>query len=94
MSGKEIERLECSATAWKYERMWLEMSMKPDEFSQHRVEEYINHGLADMYMYDGVPVSLKALLFNRYAHWGYSDPDGFRVWYQHTYHPEIEQQQI
>jgi hypothetical protein len=31
-------------------------------------------------------------LFNRYCHWGYTDPDGFRKWYTHTYHLDEEQQ--
>jgi len=53
-------------------------------------EEYTYHGLADLYSYDGVALSLKALLFNRYCHWGYTDPDGFRKWYTHTYHREEE----
>ena len=93
LTNEEIDRLECSATAWKYERMWVEMSQKKDDFLLQMEEEYINHGLSDLYPYDGVAISLKALLFNRYCHWGYTDPDGFRKWYTHAYHPEIEQQE-
>lgn len=94
LSDEEINRLEYSATAWKYERMWVEMSQKKDDFLPQMAQEYINHGLSDLYPYDGVALSLKALLFNRYCHWGYTDPEGFRKWYQHAYHPEIEQKEV
>lgn len=87
LSEKEIERLQCSSTAWMYEQVWVQMQLAEKPLFDC-LPEYVGHGLADLCMDDDVPVSIKTLLFNRYAHWGYSDPDGFRVWYQHTYHPE------
>ena len=38
-------------------------------------------------MDDGVPISIKALLWNRYMHWGGNPNDlyGFRGWYKREY---------
>lgn len=85
LSGEEIARLECASTAWKYERMWFDIALNKVEHYDG-VYDYVVHGLADLCPDDGVPVSLKALLYNRYAHWLQSDPEGFRTWYMNTYH--------
>jgi hypothetical protein len=43
--------------------------------------------MADFSINDGVPLSLKALLFNRFYKEGYVKPGGaeFRHWYLQTY---------
>lgn len=44
---------------------------------------YIKKGLGDLCANDGVPISMKALLYNRFCYWGWCDtPDSFRSWYE------------
>lgn len=93
LSAEEIDRLECAATAWKYEDIWYHKSLESLDWSGP-IQDYNIYGLAEFYPDDGVDISLKAFLFNRYCHWGYTDPDGFRKWYTHTYHREEELQKI
>jgi hypothetical protein len=51
---------------WFYECMWVNMTMK-DSLCKDYIEEYNYAGLASFNSDDGVPVSLKALLFNRFG---------------------------
>ena len=44
---------------------------------------YIREGLGDFCANDGVPISMKAILYNRFCHWGWCEtPDTFRSWYE------------
>lgn len=70
---------------WCYEMFWCGMS---EQESTEQVREYAAYGLSDFNKDDGTPISLKALLFNRYCHWcgGYgNDAEGFKAWYIKTY---------
>lgn len=70
---------------WFYEKCWCRMSDREREWN---TEEYKAYGLADFRKDDGTPISLKALLFNRYCHWcgGYgNDAEGFKSWYIKDY---------
>lgn len=66
---------------WHYEQMWVENEEERDE-NHGRVREY-QHDVLPLYNEeDGIPLTLKALLYNRYTHWvgGYSlesDVKGF-----------------
>ena len=40
-------------------------------------------GLENFQEDDGVPITLKAFLLNRYEHW--AEDDGFKEWYQKNY---------
>lgn len=53
------------AMLWFYERAWLSDwgSRSLDEM----IADYVGVGLAHFESKDGIPISLKALLFNRYA---------------------------
>ncbi|MBK8884491.1 MAG: hypothetical protein IPN67_19685 [Bacteroidales bacterium] len=68
---------------WLYEMKWVEFDGDYDGFG-----EYEGNGLSDFEKDDGVPLTLKRLLFNRYMHWsGYgpeSIPD-FKEWYIRSY---------
>lgn len=66
---------------WFYEKCWCEM--REQEHTQH-VREYAACGMADFQKDDGTPISLKALLFNRYCHWC-SSRNGFKRWYIDEY---------
>lgn len=76
---------------WYYEKMWVENPAFRDEsFDPDNINfyEYKNAGLIDFNLNDNVPVTLKALLFNRYGHWsgGYENiPEGFKKWYNEFY---------
>ena len=50
------------------------------------LKEYTNAGLSNFEMYDGVPITLKAVLFNRYCKYAErTDIEGFKDLYQSTY---------
>lgn len=52
---------------WDYERFWvLEASKREPNFSEV-LDNYIACGLNNFSFNDGVPMTLKALLFDRYA---------------------------
>lgn len=77
------------ANIWYYEQLWVERVELRDE-SGFNTEEYVHYGLKDFNADDGTPVSLKALLFNRYTHWfgGYgneNDTKTFKEWYNNFY---------
>lgn len=74
---------------WYYEQIWIEREDLRDENSTN-TKEYISLGLEGFNADDGVPISLKALLFNRHSHWtdGYgieSDENNFKEWYFNFY---------
>ena len=53
---------------WHYELSWInDMSNNDDEFISIQLDEYIRSGLGYFEYSDGVPMTLKAYLFNRYA---------------------------
>lgn len=61
------------AAIWDYERAWVIESLRTKcSLLSEYVGEYIALGLAQFSSCDGVPLSLKALLFNRYARTHYS----------------------
>lgn len=50
------------------------------------LKEYTDAGLSSFELYDGVPITLKAVLFNRYCKYAESvDIEGFRKLYRATY---------
>lgn len=52
---------------WFYERAWVyEMSNDSKDLYIY-IEEYIRHGLRTFEMFNNIPLTLKALLFNRFA---------------------------
>lgn len=76
----------------EYEMRWMEWrcSTCEDGYSILRasVSDYINSGLMMFDEYDKAPISLKALLFNRWCHWGggwSNDPNSFKAWYYKNY---------
>ena len=74
---------------WDYERMWVQRDEMRDE-SSAMVREYIDDVLPLWSEEDGIPLSLKALLYNRYSHWlgGYgleSDVAGFKHFIKRDY---------
>ena len=58
------------AMLWDYERKWVEDMSKEPDFSDY-LSDYMDVGLRDFSMFDDVPITLKAMLFNRYAQSAY-----------------------
>lgn len=81
---------------WYYEKLWASWALsaapeKDKSLLKDASDFYIEMGLSDFESEDGVPLSLKAILFNRYCHWGGDyDPESnaksFRNWYLRLYH--------
>lgn len=73
---------------WEYERHWVET---PDEDLADEVSSYRRFGLRDFSSGDGVPETLKALLWGRFIHWGgigveqSPSPEAFKRWYRERY---------
>ena len=76
---------------WFYEMKWVQFLLQ-GEVLDWDVQEYNAYGMADFSLEDGVPVSLKALLFNRFYKDGYVEFGGarFRRWYQEIYLQHIK----
>lgn len=61
------------AMLWMYERAWVHDTMavvehgEAGDYAGSLLDEYVAVGLSDFENADGVPITLKSLLFNRYA---------------------------
>lgn len=69
LPDEEVRRLQNACTVWNYEKHWVEASLQGHGDSGC-TKEYIDYGNEDFNADDGTPISLKALLWNRYYHWG------------------------
>lgn len=70
---------------WACEQSYVELSMSEDDRLVACYDEYHAHGLADFENKDGVPLLLKALIYNRYQHWSEGTPSGFKKMYKERY---------
>lgn len=56
---------------WLCEKWWMEQTKLANDTGSERISplvyEYMNAGLSQFEKYDGVPITLKAVLFNRYC---------------------------
>lgn len=66
------------AMLWFYESVWVRDMQKVNQDEKNEKEhtpymdEYLGYGLADFEKMDDTPITLKSLLFNRYAKGCYS----------------------
>lgn len=74
-------------TLWLYERAWVRSMLdKEDTLLNNYLDDYLFNGLAEFCMFDNVPITLKALLYNRYVSTGeINDVEGFKEWYITNY---------
>lgn len=91
--GKTIESGTKNALLAEYEMQWIEWRKAAFDSDKYRlifdmVIEYMNDGLMMFADYDKAPITLKALLFNRYCHWNYAGAEEFKYWYNNTYSKE------
>lgn len=81
------------AMFWFYESVWvrdtIEVSKDTKQEKEHDcfnyLNDYVRSGLSQFEMTDGVPATLKALLFNRYGHWMQGSVESFKEWYKGVY---------
>ena len=85
--GKGIE-LQNAAMFWFYEMWWSERINSPEDIDpfKQEIEDYKWHGLEGFSANDGVPISLKAILFNRYSHWIQGPVEDFKSFYLKQYY--------
>lgn len=91
--GKTIESGTKNALLAEYEMQWIEWRKAAFDSDKYRlifdmVIEYMNDGLMMFADYDKAPITLKAMLFNRYCHWNYAGAEEFKYWYNNTYSKE------
>ena len=66
-----------------YEECWVRFHFDEYDYLLNETLYYIRNGLGDFCADDGVPISMKAILYNRFCHWGWAEtPDTFRRWYE------------
>ena len=94
-NGEEnTEADDISSMLWEYERVWV-MRLSNWDFSLGEGNEYIHYGLGDFNADDGVPITLKIILFNRYMHWSYGGTaEGFKEWYLATYKNRLAEKKL
>lgn len=72
-----------------YEKMWVEMHYHDYGIKSLKdlVKDYKLHGLGHFSSDDGVSIAFKALLWNRYMHWGcgVENTETFKEWYNRFY---------
>ena len=79
-------QLQDSSIFWYYESCWVQFTINR-QCGLEYCEEYIAMGLEDFLKDNDTPMTLKALLHNRYFHWneGYGRAEDFKRWYLNTY---------
>ena len=92
----EAEEPEPSADApsgfysfWGYEKLWVEWTLNDDPEIKD-FEEWVNFYHLESKDGDKTPLTLKAILLNRFLHWGYYGPPEeeltqFEEWYTEEY---------
>ena len=76
---------------WFYESAWVTMSLQKEEREGDGVlaeylADYVNAGLRDFRIDDAIPMTLKALLFNRFLKGSMdSDPTPFKTFFNKYY---------
>jgi hypothetical protein len=88
---EQVAYLQNASTAWGYEKWWVEANLGDAHFKGD-IEEYHAYGCKGFEENDGTPLTMKAMFWNRYYHWGgMLDPQStnFKEWYK-TYYQRRE----
>ena len=73
-------------TAWSFERLWVNAVEKDSPVVERAIEEYKQSPLSGYRSDDGVNLSLRAFLANRFFyHWGREDVPEFKAFYEALY---------
>ncbi len=71
---------------WKYERFWVENTINEDFSFGDLLTDYLNAGLREFEQTDDTPITLKAILYNRFCqHLEMTNAVEFRKWYVDYY---------
>lgn len=54
---------------WNTERVWVERMLDKTYEFRDELHEYITAGLGEFEQFDSIPITLKAMLFNRFGYW-------------------------
>ena len=92
--GKNVPE-DCGAhVGHMYEEYWVRFHFDESDYLTTETINYIKEGLGNFCADDGVPVSMKALLYNRFCHWGWCEtPDTFRSWYESIGYTNVSKKQ-
>ena len=81
--GKNVPEDMGANVGHNYEPDWVHFHFAHDNYLLDETLYYIREGLGNFCSEDGVPLSMKAILYNRFCHWGWCEtPDTFRRWYE------------
>lgn len=79
------------ALFWGYEQRWVDWHFEGDISSlKETVEEYKAYGNGSFMKEDGVPIALKAILWNRWAKW-VGSPTDKEEWHEFYIHEYLKQ---
>ena len=94
-NGEEYPPKGTDSLMWGYEEAWVRFVLNNDPILQKHIEHYSReHDLPNLLpeSVDGTPIGIKAILWNRYDHWGYSFLESredqekhFKEWYRREY---------
>jgi len=76
------------ANVWKIESYWVDMVTSDDEeIFRFILSQYLSANLRPFCCTDNVPITLKALLYNRFQQYneGMGNIDEFKKWYEGNY---------
>ncbi len=76
------------ANVWKIESYWVDMvTSEDDEVFRTILNQYLSANLRLFCRTDNVPITLKALLYNRYLQYneGMGNNNEFKKWYEKNY---------
>lgn len=84
---------------WSYEKVWVESKSGENNHDMlaKMIGEYVAAGLGGFEIYDDTPMTLKAMLFNRYLKGGLSMSEAaepFKKFYRDYYIAEAERQVV
>lgn len=72
-------------TAWRIERIWVG-AFDRDSYVDSCIDDYVRRGMGSYRMTDSVPLSLKAVLMNRFFHYADREViDDFKAFYEKLY---------
>ena len=69
---------------WEAEMLWVKAHENNRLSLECSLERYTMDGLIAFEMHDGVPISLKAVLYEKYCDW-FESASGFKDWYISKY---------
>lgn len=74
-------------SVWRYERFWVEETMKDNPDFSQLLNDYLLAGLLEFNTYDDTPSTLKAVLYNRFMQQadGMASAEDFKRWYNTFY---------